>query len=537
MKIEHRGPDKTTFLQLSDYDLFLGFHRLAIMDTSVRGDQPFVFEDDDRQIYVICNGEIYNYTDLFEELKINHTESKSDCEIILHLYKLIGGEEMIKKISGEFAFCVCEINKLTKEVKLFIGRDNCGKRELYISGNDNEVVICSELKASPFLFLDTPYYVDQFKPRHYLEISNFDLELCNQSTLKYTQWLNYDDIKTTLFDFEETKRQIRETLITCVEERMVSEREIGCLLSGGLDSSLVASIASNYCKSHGTVLKTYSIGLESGSTDKEFAIKTAEHIGSVHMHIVVTEQECVQALKHVIYCIESYDITTCRASVMQYLLTKWINENTNIHVILVGEGPDEMGGYMYFHNSPSTEEFHKETLRLINDTHYFDVLRAGKATAINKCEIRIPYLDNKYVSLMFSIDPSLRRPTNKTNKKEKWLVRESFTDTDILPLDVLHRPKESLSDGCSAITRSWFQILRDYIDTQITDEEYEENKNNFIHIPPISKDSYYFRKIFTEHFGHHIETSKVLPYYWLPSWVDGDGLFEPSARVLNVYDN
>lgn len=532
MKIKHRGPDRSHFLELSEYGLCVGFHRLAIMDVSLRGDQPFMFEDTSKQIIVVCNGEIYNFLKLCEEYNLE-LHSGSDCEVILHLYRLIGLDAMIKKLEGEFSFCICEIDKESKEVKLYAGRDECGKRELYITGNENEILFCSELKASPYLFLNNPYFVTQFRPRHYLEISSLDNKLCDPENLKYTQWLNFNEISTTIYDLEEAKTKIRETIVQCVEDRMVSDREIACLLSGGLDSSLIVSIAHKYCERHGKILKTFSAGLENGSTDEKFAKMVAEYLGNSHnhVHVVFTEQQAVEALRDTIYAVESFDITTCRASIIQYLLIKWINENTDVHVINCGEGPDELGGYMYFHKAPSAEAFHQETLRLINDTHWFDAQRTGKTTAANRCEVRIPYLDKRFLKLVFSIDPILRMPTKGI---EKWLIRESFNGYDYLPDQVLWRPKESLSDGCSEVTRSWYQILREYIDTQITDEEYETQKNTYKHLTPISKDAYYFRKIFTEHFGHHEQTATVVPYFWLPNWCDPN-ITEPSARILDVY--
>lgn len=531
MKIKHRGPDKSIFVDLSDYGVCLGFHRLAIMDRSVRGDQPFTFEDEGRLIYVLCNGEIYNFKDLCSKYSLE-LQSGSDCEVILHLYRMIGVDAMIKELLGEFAFCIVDIDKVSGEVKLFSGRDECGKREFYITGDENEVLLCSELKASPFLKAETPYFISQFKPRHWLEISSFDTKLCDSETLKYTQWLDFTQIKTTIYDLELAKTLIRDTIIRCIEDRMVSEREIGCLLSGGLDSSLIVSVAHRYCKRHGKILKTFSAGLESGSTDEKFAKAVAEYLGNshYHTHVIFTEKQAAEALKDTIFCIESYDVTSCRASIIQYLLIKWINENTNVHVVLCGEGPDELGGYMFFHNAPSATAFHDETLRLINDTHFFDALRTGKTTAASRCEVRIPYLDRRFLELIFSIDPALRMPIEG---KEKWLIRESFKNQDFLPDEVLFRPKEALSDGCSDANRSWFQILAEYIDTQITNEEYETQKNSYEHLPPISKSAYYFRKIFCEHFGNHTETASVVPYFWLPSWCPG--VTEPSARVLSVY--
>ena len=529
MKIEARGPDKSVLLKQSKYGLYIGFHRLCIMDTTSKGDQPFVLETEKKNIYVICNGEIYNFKELCEKYNII-LNSGSDCEVLIHLYQLIGIDVMIKELIGEFAFCICEIDNFTHIVKLIIGRDQSGIRPLFITGNDDELVITSELKGSPFLD-STNYNIIQFPPRHYLEINNNDDKIFDPSFSKLVKYRDFRNIERTIYDLELAKTKIRQTFIETVKCRMISDRPLGCLLSGGLDSSLVASIASIFCKEKGMILKTFSIGM-AGSTDEYYAKLVAKHIGSNHTHIELPEKTWLDAIQKVVEVIESYDITTVRASTGQYLVSKWISENTDIKVLLIGDGSDELcSGYMYFHKAPDPELMHLENIRLIEDIHFYDVLRADRGISANGLEARVPFLDHRFIELYLSIDPILRMPATKG--LEKWFLRESFSENDYLPIEVLLRPKEAFSDGCSSSKRSWYSIIQEYINNKISDEELNESKKKYIHCIPPSKESLYFRKVFESYFGIFEETAKVIPYLWLPKWVGN--ISEPSARVLDVY--
>lgn len=528
MKFRHRGPDKSHFVALVDCEIYFGFHRLAIMDVSVRGDQPFTFEDEQKQIYVMCNGEIYNFRELCEKYNLE-LHSGSDCEVILHLYRLIGLDTMIKELGGEFSFVIIEIYKETKEVKIFVGRDQAGTRMLYISGNDDEVVIVSELKGSPFL--EQGYEVSQFKPRHYLEISSFDDKLFDLNSSKFTKWLDFTKITTSIYNLEDAKRLIRETFVRGVRSMTMGERKLCCLLSGGLDSSLVASILAEYCREHGITLYTYSIGLNTGSTDRPFAEMVAKHIGSVHYHIEVTEEYCLETLSKIPGIIESIDITSCRASLFQYLALKWISDNTDFKIVFCGDGADEgFLSYAYCHYAPNVSAFHDESVRLIEDVHMFDGLRAGMCATACGLEIRFAFLTKELLNLIFSIDPVLRMPKDGM---EKYLLREAFASTSYLPLEVLRRSKEALSDGVSEVSRSWFEIIRDYVDTLYTNEELEVAKQKYTHMPIVTKESLHYRLMFEKEFGTSENTQKVIPYYWLPKWCGN--ITEPSARVLSVY--
>jgi asparagine synthase (glutamine-hydrolysing) len=520
MNTQSRGPDRSSFLKLSDYGLYIGFHRLSIMDTSTAGDQPFVMEcpAENKVVYVVCNGEIYNYKELCEKYNIV-CKSGSDCEVILHLYKLIGIDALIKELNGEFSFCIADIDKTSGEVKLFVGRDQCGIRPLFITQDENELVLTSTLEGSPFLQRD--YFVEQFRPRNYATISNVDL------APQYTQWLNFNLIVPHITDLEEACKLIRETLIECVRCKMSSDRPIGALLSGGVDSSLVCAIASEYCKEHGTVLHTFSIGMD-GSPDSYFAQIVADHIGSIHTNIELPEKDWLNAIEMVTQVIASYDTTSVRASTGQYLISKWIAEYTSIKVLTLGDGMDELGnGYKYNHNCPGPEDAHIDTLRLVNNIHFFDVLRADRGVASNGIEARVPYLDTRFINAYLSIDPKLRMPTNGM---EKWLLRKAFDGTRLLPECVLYRNKTAFSDGCSSKKRQWRSIIQEQIDNKWSNEEFEKIRSTYDHCIPDLKESLHYRQIFERKFGTGKNTAKVVPYFWLPMWCGN--VIDPSARIL-----
>jgi asparagine synthase (glutamine-hydrolysing) len=307
-----------------------------------------------------------------------------------------------------------------------------------------------------------------------------------------------------------------------------SDRELGALLSGGLDSSLVVSIASKYLHQFGKRLKTFSIGLP-GSTDKEYAEMVATFCNTDHTHIELTTEYFLSALKHVIYATETFDITTIRASTGQYLVSKWISEHTNIKVLLIGDGSDELtAGYMYFHKAPSPTDLHIENKKLLTEIHFYDVLRADRGIATHGLEARVPFLDHRFVDLYMSLDPSLRIPTE--SRIEKWLLRKSFDTGRYLPAPVLWRKKEAFSDGVSSVQKSWYQIVQESAEQMYTDEQLASAQQLYTHCPPPTKEALYFRDIFESLYPN---TSHVIPHYWLPNWC-GD-IKEPSARVLDVY--
>lgn len=542
MKTHMRGPDRSTFELLHNpSNVLIGFHRLSIMDPTIKGDQPFKIESGDRTIWTICNGEIYNYNELAHKYNM-HLTSGSDCEIIPHLYKEKGIDVLCKELIGEYAFIIVDINMKTGKGDIYASRDRFGIRPLFYSFNDETLNFSSEMKS-----IVDKKNVKVFPPRHYMHLNKNTDTWEDLGLTKYYDFEMHEFTQESQFlgvenmGLDKIKTKIRETFIESVRSKLFSDRPLGCLLSGGLDSSLVASIASRFLKEKGQKLKTFSIGLED-STDEYYARLVAKHIDSDHTHIKLEQDDFINALKDVIYATETYDITTVRASTGQYLVSKWISKNTDIKVLLIGDGSDELAaGYMYFHKAPTPMELHKENVRLLKDIHFYDVLRADRGIAENGIEARVPFLDHRFVDLYLSIDPKLRHPeTYKEYKNyalEKWLLRESFNVDDYLPQEVLFRKKEAFSDGVSSLKKSWYQIVQEYANEKYTDEYFASEQDRIGFNKPPSKEALYFRKIWEEYYGKYEEsplTSEVIPYFWLPKWC-GD-IKEPSARVLQVYN-
>ena len=272
-------------------------------------------------------------------------------------------------------------------------------------------------------------------------------------------------------------------------------------------------------------LNTFAIGLD-GATDLKYAQKVAEHLHTNHINVILQEKDFLDAIPEVIYAIESYDTTTVRASVGNYLISKYIKENTDITVVYNGDGSDELGGYIYLKNAPNEMEFQNEVNKLIRNIHYFDVLRSDRSISSQwGLEARTPFLDKEFVSMYMSIQNRLKLH----NRMEKHLLRQAFDNTDLLPKDVLWRKKEAFSDGCSSNERSWHKIIQEHVDKEITDEEFELEKVKYKHNPPQLKESLYYRRIFNKYYPNR---DNVIPYYWLPNWTTEK---DPSARELSNY--
>lgn len=312
-------------------------------------------------------------------------------------------------------------------------------------------------------------------------------------------------------------------------DMMQADRPLGALLSGGLDSSLVVGIASRHLKKTGKKLRTFSIGMP-GGTDGPYAQKVADFCGTEHTHFELTTQDFLDAIRDVIRAIGTYDITTVRASVGQYLVCKKIRAETDITVLLIGDGSDELcSGYMYFHKAPTPQESHVENCRLLKEIGMYDVLRADRGVARHGLEARCPFLSFDFINLYLNLDCRIRVPVEGV---EKWLLRRAFSPEfgeAVIPEDVRVRPKCAFSDGVSKKEKSWFQIIGEMADTMYKDEELLKAKETYKHVPPISFESLYYRKTFEEFYG---STAHVIPHYWLPKWC-GD-ILEPSARVLEV---
>lgn len=575
--IKSRGPDRSTWISNSNY--IVGFHRLAIMDLSNQGDQPFshsyYYSNDSQQkilrtIYLIVNGEIYNHKELRELPEVTQALSKynysfksnSDCEVILPMFlaenlndNLIdntssngnidqGITNLISKLSGEFAFAIFDINfnTVTNEsiYNLWTGRDRFGIRPLfYTKLDDYTVAFGSEVKSliNLFEYTDgTKNKVEVHDPRSWMHWSG------NQSTqLEVKNKLYYAVGKFPVVinpEPSDVYRMIRTKLTQAVKCRLESDREIGCLLSGGLDSSLVSAIAAKELAFYGKKLRTFSIGMEN-SPDVQFAKIVSMHIGSIHTNIEIPESEWINAIPEVVRITETFDITTIRASTGQYLVSKWIASNTNIKVLLIGDGSDEAtGGYLYFHKAPNRHDFHFECIRLLHYIHYFDVLRADRGIASNGLEARVPFLDHDFINLYFQIDLGMKTPQAHTiNGKpimfEKYLLRKAWDSTDILPKSVLWRRKEAFSDGVSSSSKSWYQIIQEQVETMYSDEDLvkaQEYYKSVGSVVPHTKEALYYHKLFDSLYPnqHHL-----CPYYWLPKWISN--ATDPSARTLQVY--
>ena len=553
--IKERGPDRSTFIVNDNY--IIGFHRLAIMDTSVQGDQPFsiTFKENNklRTVYLTCNGEIYNFKELKESSevkeyceKINYNyRSNSDCEVLLILYlmeienlenKNLDG--MLNKLNGEFAFAVFDItedleDKTNKDYKLWLARDRFGIRPLFYSKlDDNTIVYGSEMKSIVGI---NDNKVEVFDPRSsqlWFSMTRED----NINKLETISKLYYavGNLPMVLNpELSDVYRMIRDTLISSVKLRLQSDREIGCLLSGGLDSSLVSAIAAAELKKEGKQLRTFSIGMPD-SPDVHYAKIVAKHIDSIHTNIQIPDEVWVDSIEKIVQVTETFDITTIRASTGQYLISKWISENTDIKVLLIGDGSDEAtGGYLYFHKAPNDKELHFECKRLLHYIHYFDVLRADRGVASNGLEARVPFLDYNFIDLYVHIDSRLRVPTKHNNVVyEKYLLRKAFADnTDYLPECVLWRRKEAFSDGISSKSKSWYEIIQDKINLNMSDEYFEENRLKYgNYVMPHTKEALYYHEIYDKYYPNQYH---ICPYYWLPKWVDNG--MDPSARTLKIY--
>jgi asparagine synthase (glutamine-hydrolysing) len=539
LKGQKRGPEFSK-LDFSYLKMVLGFHRLAINGLNKESNQPLIFND----IILICNGEIYNYNELYDMMKVTPT-TNSDCEVIIHLYIKYGIEQTLNMLDGVFSFVLYD-NRITSNLsnKVYVARDPYGVRPLYcltgLNANYNKLIgFASELKCLVDFYSKFPseYTVKQFAPGTFSEyelsskVNSIWISL--NENVKYfisTFPYNFPNKKHT---FEEIYKNISTNLQSAVYKRcLTTERPIACLLSGGLDSSLITALVNEFYKSenYSMQLETYSIGLE-GSEDLKFARIVANYLKTNHTEIIVTEQEMVSVIPELIYTIESYDTTTIRASIGNYLLGKYITKNSQAKVIFNGDGSDELfGGYLYMNKCPDDIEFDKEIRRLLKDIHLFDVLRSDKSISSNGLEPRTPFLDKNFVSYYLSI-PSYFRNHNNFKECEKFILRYSFDEkyflnnegNPLLPSEILWRKKEAFSDGVSLHNRSLYQILQEHISLKL---KLSENKAFPVNI---DTEKYYYKKTFDTYYPN---CENILPYFWMPKYTNAK---DPSARTLTFY--
>ncbi|XP_067940696.1 asparagine synthetase [glutamine-hydrolyzing]-like [Watersipora subatra] len=529
MKIRHRGPDAFRIENINHFkNCALGFQRLAVV-ADLKGMQPFRVHAFPH-LALVYNGEIYNGKLLGEQMGFNY-ETDLDGECILHLYKKGGAEFAAAHLDGVFAFTILDCEKRL----VVAGRDTYGVRPSFRLETENGfLALSSEVKGLIGLSKgeNTKYEekITPFPPGH-VAVYSLDehSKIHRVSEERFHAPGQVPRYTTRITDLVHTpEEEIYRLLKESVRKRMMGARRIGCLLSGGLDSSLVASLVSEIAKETelGYKIQTFSIGMD-GSPDVLAARKVAKHLDTDHHEITFTPEEGVQAVKDVIYHNESYDITTTRASVGMYLLAKYISEKTDNIIIFSGEGADELAqGYIYFHKSPSAEEADAESRRLLHDLYMYDNLRADRTTAAHGLELRVPFLDHQLTSYFLSLPAASRVPRNGV---EKYLLRSAFAGKDLIPEEILWRPKEAFSDGVSSQKKSWFAILQDFIEEQVSDEELTGASSLYPFNTPVSKEGYYYRKLFESSYPNQ---SQLIKYIWMPKWI---GATDPSARTLKHY--
>jgi len=481
VKLRHRGPDCSGVFSCSR--AILTHERLSIVDPA-SGKQPLVSKDG--QLILAVNGEIYNHRDIRKKYEhVYEFLTQSDCEVILALYR-DKGPDFIEELNGIFAFALYDRGK-----DLFlIGRDHIGIIPLYQGWDrDGAYYVASELKALEG-FCNK---IEEFLPGHYYYSPD------GKPTQWYSRdWMEYDRVKENDSDVE----QLRKSMEEAVQRQLMSDVPYGVLLSGGLDSSIISAVAKKFAAKRVETdnredawwpqLHSFAIGLE-GSPDLAAARKVARHIGSIHHEIEYTVQEGLDAIRDVIYHIETYDVTTVRASTPMYLLARYI-KSMGVKMVLSGEGADEIfGGYLYFHKAPDAEEFHKETVRKLSKLHQYDCLRANKSLAAWGVEGRVPFLDKEFLDVAMRLNPKDKMSGN--GKIEKYILRKAFED--YLPAEVAWRQKEQFSDG---VGYSWIDTLKEIAGRQVTDEQMANVHHRFPINPPLTKEEYVYRTIYSDLF-------------------------------------
>lgn len=487
-----RGPDDLEYI-ISGKNHY-GFTRLSINDTSINGMQPF---RDDKGGVLLCNGEIYNHKELEKKYEIKIENTTSDCACLLPLYRKIGFNQMISELDGVFAIILFDNDKI------HIGRDRVGVRPLFRSKIDtissNFIIFASEAKC-----LDKfGGLIEQVSPG----ATVYDI---NDQYTPYPTPIPYKDINVNVEDMNDIFANIRRLLTQAVNKRLLSDRPIGCLLSGGLDSSIITSIL---CKLLGNKnVRTYSIGMK-GSPDLKNAKIVADYLGTNHSEIVFSSTEGISKIKEVIYGIESADITTVRASVPMYMLSQYISKNTDDKVIFSGEGADEiLCGYLYFHKAPSSYDLEKESVRLVNSLRYYDVLRADRCVSGSGLEIRVPFLDREFLDYCINLPGEIKGPMFKM---EKYILRKAFEK--YLPSSIVWRRKDGLSDGVSEFDKPWYSYIQEYAKEQV---QYDSSKF-------ISVEAQYYQEIFEKSFSNYRPN---IPY-WMHKWVETNN---PSNREIEI---
>ena len=495
-----RGPDDTRIISTGGG--LLGFHRLAIMGLSPEGMQPFELDGS----AVVCNGEIYGFEALRDELqKKGYTfRSGSDCEILLPLYREYG-VKMFPMLDAEFAMILYDAGSGS----FIAARDPIGIRPLYY-GYDGSGAIA--FASEPKNLVGLCKRIMPFPPGHYYKDGEF---VCYRDIAEVKEVCR-DDLETVCLN-------IREKLTAGIKKRLVSDAKVGFLLSGGLDSSLVCAVAQKCSRQP---IRTFAIGMSEDAIDLKYAREAAEYIGSDHTEVIISRENVLAALEPVVALLGTFDITTIRASIGMYLVCRAIHETTDIRVLLTGEISDELFGYKYTDFAPSAAAFQEEAVKRIRELHMYDVLRADRCISVNSLEARVPFGDLDFVEYVMSVEPE-----KKLNKygKGKYLLRHAF-EGDYLPHSILWREKAAFSD---AVGHSMVDHLKEYAARQYTDEEFEKKRMQYSHACPFTKESLLYRELFEKYYPGQ---SDMIADFWMPNraWAGCD-VDDPSARVLKNY--
>ncbi|WP_284653589.1 asparagine synthase B [Flavobacterium terrisoli] len=502
-RMSHRGPDESD-IHVTENGHILSHERLSIIDLH-SGRQPI---QGCSTAWMVHNGEIYNHQELRDTILKDHVfRSKSDSEVIVHLYEKFG-YDFVHLLDGDFAFVVIDGDDY------IAGRDPLGVKPLYYGMDERgRMYFASEMKP----IADQCKTFSTFPPGHYYTAETGFVKY-------YTP--EYEDYTTC--DAEVDYTAIRESLTEATRKRLMSDVPIGVLLSGGLDSSLTSSIAARLLKEKGKELHSFSIGLDAEAPDAKAARKVAEFLGTKHHEIHFTIEQGIEILDKLIWHLETYDVTSVRASTPMYFLSKAITD-MGIKVVLSGEGADEVfGGYLYFRNAPSTEDFTKETIERVQKLFTADLLRADKSTMAHGLEARVPFLDKAFLDVAMKIKGEEKQPKTYDGK-EKYILRKAFDTPDqpYLPSEVLWRQKEQFSDG---VGYNWIDTLIEYCSSQVTDEQMEKAATLFPYNTPATKEAYFYRTIFHKYYPQVSAAQTVRK--WIPKWQENQ---DPSGRANSAH--
>ncbi len=500
-KIKHRGPDNSISSDFGENG-WMGFHRLKIIDTSDRGNQPFSYN----HLHLVCNGEIYNYSELKEKYTDTYNfQSDMDCEVIIPLIMDKGIEQAARLLDAEFVFVLYD----EKENKYLAARDPIGIRPMFYGYSKNgEIMFSSEMKG----LHDTCDEVMPFPPGHYYDGEQF------KSFRDPSEAGAYVD-----HEIDEIFSNINHLLTKAVKKRLTSDVPVGFLCSGGLDSSLVCAIAARMLDKP---IRTFAVGINENPIDTKYARIVADYLGAEHTEVLFTKQDIFDSLSKLIYYIETFDITTVRASLGMFLVCKYVRENTDVKVLLTGEISDEIFGYKYTDFAPGPEAFQQEAQKRLKEIYMYDVLRADRSISANGLEARVPFGDLDFVEYVMSIPPEKKMNFTGIGK---YLLRKSF-EGDYLPHDILYREKAAFSD---AVGHSMVDYLKMHAAECYSDEEFQMLRKKYRHATPITKESLLYREIFEQYYPGRATTIKD---FWMPnkSW-ENCNVDDPSARALPNY--